>query len=149
MSQSIPLSDLESSPSAKWDNIGDKYVGRIISMDPKQQTDTNGNPRTFPSGDPMMLWIIVLEQTNGDRVALWAKAGRFKAVKGEGESMLNAIGAAVRAAGASGVDMGAELAVQYTGEGEKQPGKNAPKLFKAEYRPPAAASVPVEDLFSE
>jgi hypothetical protein len=147
MTTSIPLSDLEASPSAKFDNIGDRAAGRITALTERQQTDTEGRLLTFSDGSPRMLWVITLEQPNGDAVALWAKGGNYKAETGSGESMLKAIGIAVREAGASGVDVGAELVVVHTGLAEKQPGKNAAKLYKAQYRPPAPASVPV-DLFS-
>jgi hypothetical protein len=146
---SVPLADLEASAAAKWDQVGDKYAGRIVSIDQRQQTDPKtGQAKTFASGDPMMLWVIVLQPAQGDSIALWAKAGRFKIATGSGESMLNAIGSAVRAAGAGSLDVGGELAVAFTGEGEPKPGLNPPKLFTAEYRPPASASVPVDNLFS-
>lgn len=145
---SIPLSDLESSPSAKFTSIGDSYAGRIISMVERQQTDLQGRPSTFPSGDPMMVWVITIETASGERLALWARGGKFKVATGTGESMLSAIGAAVRAAGASAIEVGAELAVAHTGMGEASIGKNAPRLFTAQYRAPATAAVPV-DLFTQ
>ena len=150
MTESIPLSDLERSKAASFTEIGDKHGGRIITIDQKPQTDPNtGQPKLFPSGDPMMLWIIAIQPANGDAMALWAKGGKYVAVKGEGESMLTAISQAVRAAGASSLDVGGELVVQHTGLGEARPGLNAPKLYRAQYRPPAPASVPVDDLFGE
>jgi len=53
----------------------------------------------------------------------------------------------VRAAEASGVDIGGELAVQYTGKADAGAGKTA-KLYTAQYRPPAPASIPA-DLFDK
>lgn len=147
MSQSIPLSALESSPAAKFTNIGDRYVGRIVSMEQRQQTDINKTPLTFQDGSPRMQWVITISTAAGETVALYAKGGTFKAAQGEGDSMLNAIGAAVRTAGAAGVDVGAELAVAFTGLAEPQPGKSPAKLFTAQYRPAAPATVPV-DLFT-
>lgn len=150
MSNSIPLSSLESSPSAKFENIGDKYAGTIVSMVEKQQT-YDGVAQFFPSGDPIMVWVITIKTDEGDEVALWAKGGNFKVAQGSGESMLNAIGTAVRAAGANSVDVGAKLAVAHTGLGEKaKPQFNAPKLYTAQYQPPSPEQqqVPVEDLFS-
>lgn len=148
MTNSIPLTDLESSPSAKWNAIGDGYRGRIVSMDKRQNTKPGTNELVFfPSGDPQMVWVITLEQANGERVALWASGGSYKVASGSGESMLSAIGAAVKAAGGTAVEMGAELAVVHTGMGEASIGKNPPRLFSAQYRAAPAASVPV-DLFS-
>lgn len=149
MTTSIPLSDLESSPSAKWNAIGDSYAGRIISMDERNNTKPGTNEIIyFPSGDPQKVWVITIEMSSGERVALWAGGGKFKPATGSGESMLSAIGAAVRAAGASAVEVGAELAVAHTGIGEASVGKNPPRLYTAQYRAPAAASVPV-DLFTQ
>lgn len=151
MSNSIPLHDLEASQSAKFDAIGDKYIGIITGIDHRQQTDPKtGIPKTFPSGDPMMLYVITLQPEGGDPIALWAKGGRFQAVQGTGESMLSAIGTAVREAGATSVEVGAKLAVAFTGEGETKPGFNAPKLYTAKYEPPQAQpqAVAVDDLFS-
>jgi hypothetical protein len=149
MTQSIPLSDLESSPAAKFTEIGDGHKGRITGLAERPQTDINtGAPRTFQDGSPMMQWVISLQKPDGEVVALYAKGGKFRAVTGTGESMLTAIGLAVRAANASGVDVGGELAVVHTGLGEQKPGKAAPKLFTASYRPPATASIPA-DLFDQ
>jgi hypothetical protein len=65
--------------------------------------------------------------------------------------MLNAIGTAVRTAGASSLDVGGMLAVVHSGLGKPpSPGFNAPKLFTAQYQPPAPQTqqVDVDDLFS-
>lgn len=152
MTDSIPLSQLEPSPSLSFNQIGDKHVGTIMSFEQRQQTDAaTGAPKTFPDGSPMMLWVITLELPDGDTGALWAKGGRFKIVTGSGESMLNAIGTAVKAADATSLDVGGQLAVAFTGEGEaKTTTFNKAKLYTAQYKPPApqAASVPVADLFS-
>jgi len=144
---SIPLSKLESSTAAKFERFGDKHSGYITAIDERQQTDPKtGQVQTFTDGSPKMQWVITIE-TAGQAVALWAKGGKFTAAKGTGESMLNAIGAAVRAAGASSLDVGGQLAVAFTGESEAKPGLSPAKLYSAQYQPPAPASVPV-DLFS-
>jgi hypothetical protein len=148
VTNSIPLSDLESSPGAKFVDIGDKYQGRITSIEQRQQTSMDGEPRTFKDGSPMMQWVIGIEQADGEVVSLYARGGKYTPKTGSGESMLAAIGSAVRAAEASAVEIGADLAVALTGEAEPAPGKKA-KLYQASYRPPPAASVPVSDLFSD
>jgi hypothetical protein len=52
--------------------------------------------------------------------------------------MKPAIADAVRAAGAAGLEMGGWLSVTYTANGTaKQRGMNPPKLYEAEYKPPA------------
>ncbi len=145
---SIPLADLESGNAAKFENFGDAYAGRITAMDERQQTDTGGELLFFPDGSKRMLWVITIQPENGDEVQLWAKGGRYKAAEGSGESMLAAIGLAVREAGADGVDVNGELAVAYTGKGEKTPKGGTPKLYTAQYRAPKA-SIPAADLFGK
>jgi len=153
MSDSIPLTELEASAAAKFENIGDKYVGRIMAMKQQQQTDPkDGTPKFFASGDPMMLWIITIQPEHGDELALWAKGGNYTATTGTGASMLSAIGQAVRAAGATSVEVGGLLAVAYTGEqASNTPGFNPAKLFTAQYQAPVAApqAVQVDDLFTQ
>jgi len=147
-SMSIPLSDLESGASAKFEKIGSSFSGQIVAIKQTTQTDPKtGQPKMFASGDPMPVWIITLQPAQGEAISLWAKGGRFIAKTGHGESMLSAIGTAVKKVGASSVDVGATLTVTFTGETEAKPGLNAAKLFEASYQPPAPASVPV-DLFS-
>jgi hypothetical protein len=147
VTESIPLGDLESSPSAKFTNLGDSTAGRITAMTERQQTNIDGRLLTFDDGTPRMQWVITLMKADGESVAIYAKGGKFKPKTGKGESMLSAIGTAVRAANAASVDVGGELAVAYTGESEAQPGRNPAKLYTAQYKPPSAASVPV-DLFA-
>jgi len=151
MPDSIPLSDLQGGTAAKWDAIGDRYVGRIVSMDQRQQTNTEGQPLSWNDGSPRLQWVIGIEQADGEVANLYAKGGAFSPVQGTGKAMLVAIGEAVKAAGATALRVGDELAVAFTGLGEAKGGKNAPKLYQAAYKPaPAmAASVPVSDLFSD
>jgi hypothetical protein len=64
-------------------------------------------------------------------------------------ALLNAVKDAVRTAKAETVDIGGTLAVRYTGDGEGKPGMNPPKLFTAQYQPPApTANAAADDLFS-
>ena len=146
MTESIPLGELESSPSAKFVAYGDSYSGRITAMTERQQTNIDGKPLSFDDGSPRMQWVITLMQASGDSVAIYAKGGKFKAKTGKGESMLSAIGSAVRAAGAGSVDVGGELAVAFTGESEAQPGRSPAKLYTAQYKAPTT-TIPV-DLFN-
>ena len=90
------------------------------------------------------------EKDTGDTVALWAKGGKFAVATGSGQSMTSAIATAVRAAGATALEVGGELAVAWTGEGPTKPGMNPAKLYTAAYRPPERqpASVDVNDLFN-
>jgi len=150
--QSIPLSELTSSPAAKFENIGDSHGGRINSVEWRNQTDPKDNSvKYFPSGDVMKQLVISIEKPSGESAALFAKGGggdAFKPVTGTGDSMLNAIAKAAKAAGAGAIEVGANLEVTFTGEGKKTPGVNAAKLYTATYEAPKA-SVPVESLFTQ
>lgn len=148
MSQSIPLSQLESSPSASFEQLGDSYKGRITAIEERQQTDLQGNLLAFNDGTPRMQYVITIEQADGETVQLYAKGGKYKADEGSGEAMLAAIGTAVRAAGAGAVDVGGDLAVAYTGNARLAAGKSA-KLYQAAYKPPPSASIPTSDLFKD
>jgi hypothetical protein len=148
MNQSIPLSQLESSPGAAFKELGDSYKGRITGIEERQQTDLDGVPLSFTDGTPRMQFVISIEQRDGETVALYAKGGKYKADEGSGESMLAAIGTAVRAAGAASVDVGADLAVAYTGNAKLGGGRVA-KLYSAAYKPAPAASIPAGDLFKD
>jgi hypothetical protein len=144
MTTSIPLSDLESTPAAKFDKIGDAYRGRIVDMDHRQQTDTEGKLLYWNDQSPRMLWVFTIEQDNGDRVALYAKGGKYAVAEGSGESMGSAITTAARNAQASAIDMGADLAVALTGFGERTSKGGTPKLYTAQYRarPPSRRARP-------
>lgn len=152
MTNSIPLSELTGGNAAKFENLGDKHAGRIVSFDERQQTDPRTQePRFFQSGAPMMVQLINLEEEDGEVVTLFARKGNFEIAQGSGESMLNAIGTAVRKAGANACTVGGQLAVQHTGLGKAKPGMNPPRLYTAQYIPPKpqTESIPMEDLFSK
>jgi len=146
---SVPLSDIGGSaaPSAKFDNMGDSHSGVVLSSDKRVQTDpADGSVKTFKDGTPRPQWVFTIEEDNGESVSLWAKGGKFTVIKGSGESMLNAITSAVRAAGCQTIDSGAHLTVTHTGLGDAKP--QPAKLFTAEYKPAAPGSVPVDDLYT-
>lgn len=151
MTESIPLSEMESSAAATFNQYGDKYAGRVTGMKWQQQTDPNtGLPKAFASGDPMMMLLVTIQPPTGDAVTLWAKGGsNFTPAQGSGHSMLVAISRAARAAGAETLDVGGELAVAYTGDAEGKAGMNPAKLYTAEYRAPKPANESISvDLFS-
>ena len=151
MSQSIPIAGLAgTSPSAKFTNIGDRYVGRIVSIDNERvQTDLDGNVVTFNDGRPRPMLVIELELADGSKVSLFAKGGGYEVAEGEGTSKTNAIVQAAADAGAATLDAGAELAVVFTGYGKvTKAGRDKPKLYTAAYKP-AAQRVGLGDIFSK
>jgi hypothetical protein len=97
-------------PSVSFKNLGDSVAGRIVELADYQQKDfSSGELKFWPkSGDPMMGTRVTLETVPGDessRVTLW----------GEGQRLMAAIARAFRAAGASDVTVGDDLAVTFTG----------------------------------
>ena len=140
--------------AAKFEAIGDRIEGRILSADAKPQTDIEtGDVKTWSNGDPILQWVIVLAtdlgnggDDTGERT-IYAKGGKFTAAEGDGLSMMEAIKAAVAKAGAKQLLEGGTLVVQHSGLGEKKnKAYSAPKLYKARYTPPAAGLAIDEDL---
>lgn len=131
-------------PTAKFPTIGTKHVGRIVATKVQQATEYGTNtPKTYDNGDPIMEAVITIatdehdadiDNDDGTR-ALYA-----------GGAMLAAIRAAVRAAGASGLEIGGTLAVLYDSDGTpSKPGYNPPKQYRAQY----VAPEPVNDLLAD
>jgi len=153
---SIPLSEFDgvAGASAKFADLGDTHAGRITAAVHAQQREFGTmKPETWPDGSPKMEWQITLATAAGDNVVLYARGGSFQPdvnpATGElyaGESMRSAISTAVREAGCDAIDVGAELAVAFTGYAKAETGKHPAKLFRAQYRPAVAKSIPV-DLF--
>jgi hypothetical protein len=59
--------------SAKFATIGDKIDGEITATEVTQQTDfTDGTPKTWPDGNPMMQLVITLQtdEREDDRLQL-------------------------------------------------------------------------------
>lgn len=123
-------------PSVSFPDRGCEVKGRIVSV-PRVVTSTNLN-----TGQPEDKLVVEIETevdthvgdgaggyrtVNGEIVALWVRRGW----------MLGAVRDAVQEAKASSLDEGGVLHVRYTDDGERKPGKNPPKLYKAKYTPPA------------
>lgn len=145
---SLPISDLQSSPSVKFERVGDRVSGRITSVRRQQQTDFDtGEALSWSNGDPRMMTVVRLE-VDGEERALYARGGKYEVVDGEGTSLEAAIVDAVVAAGGTSIERGAMLHVVHSGLGKPpKRGANAPKLYRAQYTPPTAA-VPISDLFT-
>jgi hypothetical protein len=111
-------------PAVKLKEPNDGFVGRIVDLGTYQAKDyQTGEPKTYPSGDPVTGIRVTLETTPGDegsRVMLWA----------EKWNMLQAISYAVKAAGARDLEVGGDLAVVFTGL------RGRAHVFSAEYSKP-------------
>ncbi len=142
------FNDLLTSDAAafKFETVGDTCKGKVVRAERRQQTDLDsGTPKTFPSGDPMMMLVITLEQDDGTETSVYAKGGKYDVADGKGLAMLPAIQEAVK-----GQDFraGGQMAIQYSGNGKKtKAAYSAPKLYTVQYKAPAINLAVDEDLF--
>lgn len=139
--------------AAKFDNIGDRIEGVIVSAEEKPQTDIEtGEIKRWSDGKPIQQWVIAVQtdlrdgdDDDGVRV-LYAKGGRFDAASGSGQSMMEAIKGA---ASGKPIEEGGTLTVMYSGQGKKKNAAYAaPKLYKAKYAAPALKTVDLDDDFA-
>lgn len=123
-------------PSAKFDVLGRTYKGTIVESEVRQQTEVGTNePLFWKDGNPKMQAVVTL-QTDERDPSIEDDDGRRKLyIKGQ---MQQAVRDAVREAGESEFRKGGMLAVKYHANGEaSQRGFTPPKLYVAQYRPPA------------
>ena len=140
------------------EEIGDKIGGKIKLVERRQQRNfTTGEPEFWSDGNKKMLTYIELETAERDPErddddgvrALYAKGGNFEPANGNGQAMERAIVDAVKAAGATSLDEGAELQVAMTGLAKPTTrGYQPAKLYTAKYTAPKS-SVAVDDLFGD
>lgn len=126
------------SKSASFPVIGTTVTGRIV-REPKaqQQTDAKTNqPKTYDNGDPMMQIVAQLQTADRDPADPDDDGIRAVYIKSK---MLLAVREAIKKSGAKGLEVGGELSITYTADGEKtNKAFNPPKLYAATYRPPSA-----------
>jgi hypothetical protein len=119
------------SPAAKFSTPGTTVTG-VISAEPtlQQQRDfNNSTPLTWADGSPRMQLVVELKTAEGNQRLF---------IKGQ---LKNAVAAAVRNAGATGLDIGGSLSVTYTGNAAPAAAGLSPaKQYTAVYQPPTAAS---------
>lgn len=134
--------------SFKFERVNATAKGTIVSLEMQQQRDIkNGQPKFWDDQktQPMMQLRIVL--ATDERDSEDDTGHRAIYVKG---NMQQAVRDAIKAAGAEKIEEGGTLAVQYTGNGQATTvGFNPPKLYKAQYKAPAASpvsAVAVDDL---
>ena len=112
-------------PALKFDNPGDRKVVTISGPPQARQEreyDPNspggGAPKFFPSGDPIMgIFVEVREDATGEDYTLYIEGKRLK----------DAAKAAIRAAGANGLEVGGKLDItltSYDTPGDRRSGRN-------------------------
>ena len=122
--------------SAAFPRIGTIVEGEVIDEpESREQTDLiTKEVKRFKSGEPMMQVLIRLQTNQLDPSDPEDDGVRTVWAKGQ---MLKAIGKAMRAAGVKAIEPGGHLAVGYIGDGPKGDMPIPPKLYEAQYRPPA------------
>jgi hypothetical protein len=132
-----------SSPSAKFPTIGTIITGTITEPPVVgDQRDLDGNIKTWDDGSTMKQLIVTLSTNLRDASIEDDDGTRRLFVSGskkpESMSMTAAIGGAVRAAKANGLEVGGKLTVKYIADGvPPKKGFNAPKQYAATYEPPS------------
>lgn len=133
-----------------FEAIGDKIAGTVVSAEASQQTDMDtGQPATWPDGKPKMQVVVTL-QTELDEEPGDDGQRRVYLKGSKPTSSMGAVKAAIKAAGASGIEVGGKLQIAYTGDGEPtKRGWNAPKQYAAKYEAPAPVQAAVDDIFAD
>lgn len=122
--------------SAQFPNRGDQVVGAVTrEPEVQQQVDYDTNkPLFWEDGKPRLQAKIVLQTGERDPEDPQDDGMRAVYIKGQ---LQKAVAAAVRAAGATRIEVGGLLTVTYMADGEKKSAKlNAPKIYTAEYVKP-------------
>lgn len=139
--------------SAKFEHIGAKISGTVVSAEVRQQTDIKtGQPKTWDNGDPMMQVVVALQTDERDHDDPDDDGIRNVYLKGgfKSSTTQRAVAEAIKAAGASALEVGATLQLAYVGDGEaSQRGFNPPKQYAAKYTPPSAQPIYLADPFAD
>jgi hypothetical protein len=130
--------------AAKFPKTGSVVSGTIVG-EPRleQQTEyKTGRPLTWRNGEPK--WQLVAEiQVDQPPEGFNDDGLRSLYLKGQ---LRDAVAKAVRKAAATELQVGGHLTVEYVADGEPaDEGLNAPKLFRAEYRPPSTGKATPEE----
>ena len=136
--------------SFSFETIGDKVSGVVVAAEAAQQIDMDTDqPAVWPDGKPKMQVIVTL-QTELDEEAGDDGQRRVYLKGSKPTTSMGAVKAAIKAAGASGIEVGGKLQLAYTGDGEPtKKGWNAPKQYAAKYEPPAPVQAAVDDIFGD
>ena len=119
----------ERNPSAKFGTIGDTYKGTVARVGEYSGiNDLNGKHETS---------VVIDLETDSGTYTLWCRTHIDGTVAPNG--LTRAIADAMRSAGRQGLpEAGGTLAVKYEADGQaSKPGFTPPKLFRAQYQPPA------------
>lgn len=117
----------------KFAEVGDEVTGIVREVSERNDTDIAGNVKTWPSGDPVKMWVFTLD-VDGEHRSLFVRGNMVKAIR-----------EATTAAGVPTL-IGQRLTVKHHALGDKRPGMTQAKLFKAKIEPaPAAVTSPADE----
>lgn len=126
-------------PSCSFPVLNTKHEGHILAIEMGQQRDPQNNkPKVWDDGSPMMQMIITLRTDERDAEVENDDGTRKLYVASKG--MREALAAAVKLTGASGIAVGGRLGMKFVAEGERtNRAFNPPKEYKARYEPPTVS----------
>jgi len=119
-------------PGLKFPEVGDIRTITVRKVSEQIDTEPDGTPRTWPSGQPKMVHVFNGE-SDGEAASLWVRG-----------NLVTAIREAVKAAGLKTV-VDTKVTVKRLADGTPPSrGMNAPKLYAAKVEPvaPLAAADP-------
>jgi hypothetical protein len=120
-------------PGFKFLSYGDTCRGIITEIKAGRQTDMKtGEPKFWPSGDPMYQVIVTVQTQERDPSIQDDDGKRRLFIKGR--NLTDGVRDAVRNAGAKKLALGALISVTFTGEGQAERGSQPPKLYTVEYQ---------------
>lgn len=121
-------------PTLKFTTIGDTHTGTIVSIEEMHSRKYNSTDLAYwDDGKPKKTIRIVLDTPQGQG-SIWA---------GIPSALRTAI---IEAKGANQIEIGGTLAIKFVGT-EPVTGYNDRKLYKAQYSPPVATPVDVDNIF--
>lgn len=132
MQQTDDFMQASSAPAIKFENPGEIHTITVRQVDKKVDVAPNGEVKTWPSGDPMHVFVFTGE-ADGEPASMWVRGNMVKAIR-----------EATAKAGLSTV-VDTKVTVKFTELGEAKKGMNAPKLFAAKVEKVAPAVAAFED----
>lgn len=127
-----PFMEGGNAPGLKFPEVGDIRTITVRKVSEQIDTEPDGTPRTWPSGQPKMVYVFNGE-SDGEAASLWVRG-----------NLVTAIREAVKAAGLKTV-VDTKVTVKRLADGTPPSrGMNAPKLYAAKVEPvaPLAAADP-------
>lgn len=132
--------------SVSFLTVGDKVSGKVKEKALTQQRDLeDGTLKTWDDGSPRMQLVVTLTGTGMFDPEVEDDDGTRRLFVDK-PAMRKAIAAAVKAAGATGLEVGSTLTVEFTGTGTPvKRGFNGPKEFSAKYTPAADVALNTDE----